>query len=309
MFREYLVIGFNMNFTKISLEKIKWLTNSGKFKKSPIKILTRVLVWEIFRKFGKRMSFIFDNNLKIYLYPNDGVARLTYYFGYHEPEIFNFLKKFLDKIKESEDEIVYCDIGANIGLYSLFAAKRLENKGKVIAFEPHPLIYKRFIENIKLNSLQNIIAINKAVGDNNGAVSLVHSLDSAKTYVSKVYNNSKEKNVDLISFDTFLKENKISNIHYLKIDVEGFEFYVLQGMKEFLRNTPPKIIQIELYEEFLQRSGSSLNQTVDFLNDLGYTFWKLDSNNLKLYEIKDNYSGDLFLIKKENIDKLSEFLN
>jgi len=309
MFSEYLVIGVKMNFTKLSPQKIKWLTNSSEFKKSPIKILTRVLVWEIFRKFGKRMSFTFDRNLKIFLFPDDGVASLTYYFGYHEPEIFNFLAKILDKLQESKKEIVYCDIGANIGLYSLFAAKRLKNKGKVIAFEPQPLTYKRFIENIKLNSLQNIIVINKALGDNNGAVSLVQSLDSAKTFVSKALNNSEETKIDLISFDTFLRENKISNIDYLKIDVEGFEFFVLQGMKEFLRSAPPKIIQIELYDEFLIRSGSSLNQTISFLKDLDFTFWKLNEHTLKLYECTNNFSGDLFLIRKDYLTLNKDFLN
>lgn len=218
------------------------------------------------------------------------------------------MRSFLERIQKDKEEIIYCDIGANIGLYSLFAAKRLNNIGKVIAFEPQPETFKRFIENINLNRFENIIAINKAVGDKNGSVAIVQSADSAKTFVSKTTSNNKEIKIDLICFDTFLIEKGIEKIDYLKIDVEGFEYYVLKGMQKFLRNTPPKVIQIELYDEFLKRSGSSLEQTINYIRDLDYTFWKLDGKIIKLYECKDHFSGDLFLIKKEKINEFTDFL-
>jgi FkbM family methyltransferase len=297
-----------MNLTKLSFRKIKWLFNTNKFKNNPIKVLSRVFAWELFRIFGTRMDFTFDGNLKIFLYPNDGVARLTYYFDYHEPEIFTFLDNFLNHTKEKLKEVIYCDIGANIGLYTLFVAKRIGNKGKVISFEPQPLTYQRLIENIKLNNLENILSVNKAVGDINSSIAIRQSPDSAKAFVSRTKEDRKDIKVEMVSFDNFLKNNDIAKVDYLKIDVEGFEYFVLQGMKEFLKNSPPIIIQIELYEEFLKRSGSSINQTLNYLNDLGYTFWQLNSNNIKLIECKDNISGDLFLIKKENIKELSNYL-
>ena len=71
-----------MNFTKITISKIEWLLKTTEFRKNPFKLIYKIVNWEIFRKFRKRRLFIFDNDLKIYLYPNDGVARLTYYFGY-----------------------------------------------------------------------------------------------------------------------------------------------------------------------------------------------------------------------------------
>lgn len=288
------------------LRKIKWIVTTNHFKKKPFQVIVRVLIWEIFKKFGKRMIFTFDGDLKIFLYPDDGVARLTFYFGYHEPEIFKFLGKFLYTLEGKE--IVYCDIGANIGLYSLFVAKRLRNKGRVISFEPDAKTYNRFIENIKLNNLLNINAINKAVGDNNGYVKLVCNKDSAKTYVSKEHKNNIYE-VELVKFDDFLIKNKITNVDYIKIDVEGFEFFVLLGMREFLINNPPRIIQIELYEEFLIRSGSSLNQIVSFLKILGFTFWKLNENTLKLYQCNNDLRGDLFLIHKNFVQLNKSFLN
>jgi len=133
-----------MNITKFTLKKLNWLFHQPGFKMNSIKTLYRVLSWEIIRKKKKRIPFVFDSNLNIYLYPDDGVARLTYYFGYHEPLIFRFLESFLLK------GMTYCDIGANIGLYSIFAAKRIGNDGKVIAFEPQTKTYYRFLENTGL---------------------------------------------------------------------------------------------------------------------------------------------------------------
>lgn len=297
-----------MKFTKLSFSKIKWLINNIAFKKNPLSVIIKILIWEIFRKFGVKRSYIFDDNIKIYLYPNDGVARLTFYFNYHEPEIFKFLEKFINKIKEKQDELIYLDIGANIGLYSLFVAKRVQKRGKVIAFEPHPNTFDKLTENIRLNNFNNIIAINKALGNEKNFVYINQCEDSAKTFVSNLKTDQSEMKVEMVNLDYFLKENQIDKIDYVKIDVEGFEFYVLQGMKELLKNSPPLIIQIELYEKFLARSGSSLDTTVKFLYEFKYTTWKLNSNKIKLQKCKNDFSGDLFFINETNIKKLVEFL-
>lgn len=109
-----------MNFTKIEFSKIKWLIKTEEFKRNPLKVIYRVFKWELLRKFKIRKEFLFDKNLKVYLYPNDGVARLTYYFNYHEPEIFKFLDSFLSK------GMNYCDIGAILGCIQYSQQKELE---------------------------------------------------------------------------------------------------------------------------------------------------------------------------------------
>jgi FkbM family methyltransferase len=292
-----------MNFTKFALNKIKWLYNTEEFKKQPIIVILRVLSWEFFRKLNRRKEFLFDNDLKIYLYPNDGVARLTYYFGYHESSVFQFLDTFL------REGMTYCDIGANIGLYTIFAAKRVGRTGKVISFEPQSETFRRMIKNIQLNNLINIITVNKAVGDVDGFITILQDEDSAKSFVSKSV--EKEKNpdtIEVINFDSFIKKQQIYNIDYLKIDVEGFEYNVLIGMKNFLKNTPPKIIQIELYENFLNRSGSSINQVKEFFSDLDYSFYKLNPKLNKLSKAIKDFEGDFFVLKNENISNLSQYI-
>jgi len=293
-----------MNFTKVSFNKIKWLIRTEKFKCNPIKLMLRIINWELIRKFNKRKQFLFDQDLKIYLYPNDGVARLTYYFDYHEPEIFKFLDSFLS------NGMTYCDIGANIGLYSIFAAKRVGPNGKVFSFEPQKETYQRLLENIEMNGLKNIKTINKAVGAYNGVAIIKQNEDSAKSYIIK---NSDEgercfDKIEVINFDNFVNAEKLYDIDYLKIDVEGYEYNVLQGMTDFLKNKPPKIIQIELYESFLNRNGSSINQVKEFFFTLGYSFFKLSPEQNKLIKESEDLEGDIFVVKNEKITNLLGFI-
>lgn len=289
-----------MNLTRVSINKIKWILHTEEFRNNPFKIISKIFYWEVLRKLNRKISFKFDNDLTIFLYPNDGVARLTYYFGYHEPSIFKFLDSFL------KEGMTYCDIGANIGLYSIFAAKRVGFNGKVFSFEPQSETYKRMVENINTNNLKNIYTENKAVGNKNGLITMQQNYDSAKSYIA--VDTEDGESVEIITFDSFIDEKNLKSIDYLKIDVEGYEYNVLIGMKNFLKNTPPKIIQIELYENFLNRSGATINMVKTLFEDLNYIFFRLDEKQNKLTENITEINGDMFLLHKNNISQLSEFI-
>src|SRR5574341_1641841 len=136
-----------MELTRFSIDKVRWLVRTSAFRKQPVKILKRVLQWELIRWNNAPVQFRFDRSLVLQLYPNDGAARLTYYFEYHEPEIFRFLDCYL------RSGMTFVDVGANIGCYTLFAAKRVGPLGQVWAFEPQQPTYSRLVENIQNNRL------------------------------------------------------------------------------------------------------------------------------------------------------------
>ena len=79
-------------------------------------------------------------------------------------------------------------------------------------------------------------------------------------------------------------------------------------MTNFLKNTPPKIIQIELYESFLNRNGSSINQVKEFFFTLGYSFFKLSPEQNKLIKESEDLEGDIFVVKNEKITNLLGFI-
>ncbi|HCW07094.1 MAG TPA: FkbM family methyltransferase, partial [Cytophagales bacterium] len=92
-----------------------------------------------------------------------------YWAGFHEFREFIFMHRFLKK------DMVAIDIGANLGEYSLFMAKRL-TAGKVIAFEPMEKMVSLLNENIKLNNFSNIMVCPFGLSQQNG-VAQVHEVD------------------------------------------------------------------------------------------------------------------------------------
>jgi FkbM family methyltransferase len=257
-----------MKVSHLSLKKISWLFHHPGFKKKPVRTLVRVLRWELIRFRGKPVSFIYDKTLPILLFPNDGIARLVFYFDYHEPTEFSFLNDYLEK------DMICLDVGANIGMYSLFMAKR---SNQVIAFEPQVEAMSRLKSSITANGLSNITIVPKAIS--NQACKLALSLvggDSAKTYTTMA-NSSKENQylVDAISLDAFFQENPISRLDYLKIDVEGSEPDVLIGAQITIKEFRP-LIQIEIVSAFQNRSEAFDFDFNEYFTNIGYELCYID---------------------------------
>ncbi len=300
-----------MKLTRPTLAKAKWLTRTPAFRTSPIKIILRVIGWEFLRILNKPILSRFDRSLSIRLFPNDGVARLTYYFDYHEPEIFRFLDKYL------KPGMTFIDVGANIGAYTLFAGKRVGLEGKVIAFEPQAETFNRMVENIELNELTNIIAKQIAVGETSGKVEIVKDTDTSKSYTrimrSTIDQDSHDPNIcaiNMISLDNYVCSHKLIKIDYLKIDVEGFELHILKGAKHILEKLIPSIIQVELIDEFQKRCGNSIKMVLNFLSNLGYHFFHLNSVSSRLVSLQtqEQPDGNVFLIHESKLYQFREFL-
>ena len=249
--------------------KIKWLTQTKEFHQHPLRILIRVIKYELIKFSGKSRNFVYDKTLIIKLYPNDGATRLVYYFDYHEPLEFRFLMSFL------QPNMVCVDIGANIGLYSLFLAKRVH---KVIAFEPYKQTYFRLRENIHINRISNISIIDKAVSNNSGEMFInIDESDSAKNFVSEKRNSEKKGNlVNTISLDDHFHRSRLSRIDYIKIDAEGTEPAILMGAEELIGNYRP-IIQFEISNKFEYRSGYKNFKYENYFKEKDYELYKIES--------------------------------
>lgn len=160
-------------------------------------------------------------------------------------------------IYQGIDSPIVVDIGANLGAYSIPIAKDLQTKnGQVVAFEPQRIIYYQLCGNVFLNSLDNCIAHNMAVGSSSSTLK-IPTLDYSKSKNNGAYSLLKEarefegieeavsekfEEVPCITLDSFKLNNKIS---LLKIDVEGCENDVIEGSTEFLESNyyPPIIFE------------------------------------------------------------------
>lgn len=295
-----------MHFTVPALSKLGWLLKNKQFRDAPLKTSLNLFKWEYVRIKNKPVFYNSFSNLKLKLYPNDGAARILYYFNQYEPEILGFWEKII------KPGMTVFDIGANIGLYSLFLSSRIGKGGKIHAFEPVRKTYQKMIENIKLNGTEIIHLNNMAVGSLEGEVELVIDEDSAKSYTRKIdpqKNMTHSESVPSTTIDSYCKRNNISKLDFMKIDVEGFEFDVLKGAQHTLQNNPPQMIQLEVIENFLQRNGRSVAEILDFTSIFGYHPFCLKFQKLYKIEKASQIDSDaLFLIHKANLQNFEKFI-
>ena len=105
-------------------------------------------IWEKNFKTSEYFIHKLDENLSIKLYKDSYLSKLVY--EQFEVDEIDFVNNFL---KEGD---IFLDIGANVGLFSLYAAKKVGSTGSVIAFEPAYDTYNRLLENCELNKLSNV---------------------------------------------------------------------------------------------------------------------------------------------------------
>jgi len=192
------------------------------------------------------------------------------------------LEKLISETKEGD--IVY-DVGANIGLYSIFLAKKVSEKGKVVVFEPEKENYAHLLDNIKLNNQKNILYYNIALGENNYSAKLYiggamgdkgGEMGNCSIIKSGGLENVKYEMVEVVSCDDFYKKNDLPVPNIIKIDVEGFEFSVLKGMKEILKNPECRIVCCEVHKTILP-DGILTEDIISFIRS--FNFKKIDIYN------------------------------
>ncbi len=158
----------------------------------------------------------------------------------------NFIKTNLSKKKRGGGVII--DVGANIGLYSLFFSKGMG--ARVISFEPVPQIFWKLQENIALNN-SPIVAEQVALGETNGMVDLwIPSdlkLNSGHSTITKDKSHLKDDSrsisikVPVTTIDSYCEKNNLGAISLIKLDVEGAEGTVLRGARETIRKYSPVV--------------------------------------------------------------------
>lgn len=168
----------------------------------------------------------------------DPLERKMYIAGCYEPATLALMDEIL------EPGGVMVDVGANLGLMSLHAARRLGSTGTVIAVEPHPVYFERLERNIARNHFRNIRAWNLAAGSRAGEARIfdVPSVNIGRSSLIDPGNGARQAgSVKIKTLDEILDGLEP---HFLKIDVEGFEWEVLKGARKTLQARP--VICMEL---------------------------------------------------------------
>jgi FkbM family methyltransferase len=165
------------------------------------------------------------------------------------------------------------DLGANFGQMSIEFSK-LSDDIHVFAFEAQSLIYETLCKNIKANSLNNVVPINRAVFDKSGLELVFPAVDSVKCPTYGSYgvdlNGKTGTIVESITIDSM---NFTFPVSFMKIDIQGSDLYAMRGaVKTIAKYKMPIIFE---YEEELQKDfNTSFQEYVNFVDEIGYKFSK-----------------------------------
>ena len=202
----------------------------------------------------------------ILLNPKNGfVDNYIYQHGTWDKKILLQMNRYLSK------DSVFVDVGANIGFFSLYAAK---GATKVIAFEPISFLHKQFSSSIQKNNINNIDLRQIACGSKKGS-GVINLMSNNIGSSSLVLENEQTYGNETVSISTLDKELENQRVDFIKIDVEGYEWEVLQGAKNVISiNRPVIVLEFSpfLYEK--KETGSSIAM-LDFLINSGYTVFDI----------------------------------
>lgn len=238
-----------------------------------------------------------EKNISIKLYSDSYLSYLILRGTFEKDEI-RFVKRILN------EKFIFFDIGANVGLFSLIAAKRVR---AVYSFEPTPKIYERLKENIKLNDFKNIFPHNLALSNKQGVSSLHLDEDSSLDAWSKLSSNNDINksnisiDVETIKLDDFLREQSVKSNEaiFIKIDVEGWEKYVLEGSENLLKEGNP-IFLIEFNDDNFKHNNYNGIYLIDYLEKFGFKFYEFSNKGIALHKTKQVYEYTNLIAAKEN---------
>ena len=180
-------------------------------------------------------------------------------------EIF-LIKNYNPKGMEIKNGDLVIDIGANIGMYSVYASL-LSPRGKVYSYEPFPIHFKRMLNNIKLNNLKNVVPFNLAVSEFNKKRGLNISHVSSGMHSFFFRGSGKKVQVNCITLKKIFDKNKIEKCDFLKIDCEGAEYEILyETPKKYLN----RIEKIALEWDNLDNDKKNINSLKKFLRKNGF---------------------------------------
>jgi FkbM family methyltransferase len=247
-------------------------------------LVWRYIVWRGFHwlgrtRFGAKMWTRFPDQVQTYIY----------FFGVWEPVITAYVKQTLSPGD------TFIDVGANVGYYSLLASKLVGPSGHVYAIEASPSIFEDLQANLALNHARNVTAINLAAADREYAVPIYladhHNLGSTSIVKSHVGEDAKqEAMIQAKPLAAILPAATIRQARIIKIDAEGAEWLIAQGIRDILPTLSPET------EFIVEANADSLKEFGATVSDF---FALFKEARFEPFAIENKYGVELYLKRPE----------
>ena len=209
----------------------------------------------------------------------DILQQYLYYFGIWEPNLTHWI---VGRLRPGD---TFIDVGANIGYYSLLAAKSVGRNGSVVAIEASPTIFRQLEANLRLNGVANVRGVNVAVSDCEGIARLFRG-PATNAGLSTIVADEAAPNdcqfeceVATAPLHKLLTSDEIAKARLIKIDVEGAEWPAITGMSPLFSDARPDLeIMVEVCHDRLARQGRSPDELLATFQAAGFHAYTIEND-------------------------------
>ncbi|MHB8474367.1 MAG: FkbM family methyltransferase [Gammaproteobacteria bacterium] len=218
----------------------------------------------------------FDKDSKLYVNLSDHIGSQIFWYGRYSADVLSLA----DRLLQPADVVL--DVGANLGEFSVFAAKRVPD-GVVHAFEPTQKLYSLARRNIEVNGFSNTHVHEIGLSDHPGSFPIykaaVRGADgSMNNGLNSLFGGNGldvSETIEIVRLDDWCDEHRVSILDLIKMDIEGAELSALKGSEKILRRLKPKMI-VEVNNATCDRAGYTPRDLVDYIVGLGYDISNID---------------------------------
>lgn len=214
-------------------------------------------------------SQIIENYDGIFItFPNDAITQhITKNKKRWEPHFESVVKEFITP----KDTVIDC--GANFGYNSVIMGRALNNEGLLIAFEPQRIIYQQLNGNLILNNIYNCVSYNIGLGNKNIKTQLNYvNYEAEWVNIGDTSVGSGGEEITISKLDDF----NFKNVNFIKIDVQGYELYLLQGAENTIATYKPTLF-IEIEPHQLNKFNLNENDLINYIKSFGYRIFKINN--------------------------------
>jgi FkbM family methyltransferase len=215
------------------------------------------------------ISELYENEEgKFIVFPNDAIAQHLKKNKVWEPHFKEVIKVLV------EPGATVIDAGANFGYNSVLMGKQIGPDGTLVSFEPQRIIYQQLCGNLILNNIYNATAYQAALGDGSKGVANMKPVEYQAEWVN-IGDTSIGEDGEEVAVYT-LDEIGISKLDFIKMDVQGYELFALQGAQNILTTYQPDLF-IEIEPHQLIKFNITEEQLLSFIKSFGYSIYKINN--------------------------------
>jgi len=209
----------------------------------------------------------------------DIIQQYIYYFGVWEPHLTRWI------VRRLAPGDAFIDVGANIGYYSLLASRLVGECGSVVAIEASPETFKVLQHNLAFNRVRNVRAVNMAAFHSKTIIKVFRGSEYEVGHTTVIEQEGLKRRfeveceINAAPLSAVLSREEMQNARLIKIDVEGAEWSVLEGMRPLLNSGRPDLeIMVEVNPACLVQQGKRTEDLLSILLDAGFYAYRLEND-------------------------------